>query len=225
MARSPPQVVRSPPALSGLLNAAGGSELDRAWAEFVAAYTGIFLHTSRAVLRDRDAAMDGYTCVLESLHEDCCRRLRAYVPDPRTRFTTWLIIVVRRLVLDYHRRRYGRPRSEDRVRRAEHAARRRLEDFVAAGRDPDQLVASVARSPDSALRRRELADALHSALGELPPSDRLLVTLRFEHNRPVREIAAVLGLPTVFAVYHRLGAVLGTLRSGLARRGVADPEP
>jgi RNA polymerase sigma factor (sigma-70 family) len=222
---SPPQALNPPPALFRLLNAAEGAELDEAWAEFVATHTGILLHTCRTVVRDRDAAMDSYTYVLEALREDCCRRLRAYAPDPRTRFTTWLVVVARRLVLDFHRRRYGRPRSEDEARRAERATRRRLEDLVAAKLDPDQLTTSSTNSPDAALRHRELADALRSALGELHPSDRLLLALRFEDDRPVREIAGTLGLPTVFHVYRRLGAALDALRGALARRGVEEPEP
>ena len=190
----------------------------------MAAYTGILLHTCRAVLHGPDAAMDGYAAVLEALREDSCRRLRAYIPDPRTRFTTWLVVVARRLLLDHHRRRYGRPRSEDESRRAQHVARRRLEDLVGAELDPDQLT-TPASAADAALRRRELADALHSALDELHPTDRLLLALRFEDERPVREIAAVLGLPTVFNVYRRLGAVLGALRAALALRGVEEPDP
>jgi RNA polymerase sigma factor (sigma-70 family) len=200
-------------------------DLDEAWAEFVAAHSALLLHTCRTVVRDHDAAMDAYAYVLEALREDCYRRLRAYTPDPRTRFTTWLVVVARRLVLDFHRRRYGRPRSEDELRRAERAARRRLEDLVAAEIEPDQLTTSPANSPDAALRRRELADALRAALDELPPPDRLLLALRFEDERSAREIAGALGLPTVFHVYRRLGAVLGELRGALARRGVEEPEP
>ena len=169
--------------------------------------------------------MDGYAFVLEALREDCCRRLRAYIPDGRTRFTTWLVVVTRRLLLDHVRRRYGRPRSDDDARRAEHAARRRLEDLVAAEVDPDLLTAPAANSPDTEVRRRELAAALRRTLDELSPADRLLLALRFEDGRPVREIARIVGFSTVFHVYRRLDAVLGALRGALARRGVSDPEP
>ena len=206
------------------MNAAGGAELDEAWAAFLAAYTGILMHTGSAVLRDPDAAMDGYAYVLDALREDRCRRLRAYVPDSRTQFSTWLVVVARRLLLDHHRRRYGRPRSEAGARRAEHVARRRLEDLVAE-LDPDQLTSSAASSPDAPLRRRELSHALRSALDELDSSDRQLLALRFGDDRPVREIAAVLGVPTFFGVYRRLDSALGALRGALAQRGVEEPDP
>lgn len=183
------------------------------------------MHTCRTLARDRDAALDGYAHVLEALRADNFRRLRAYTPRGRTRFTTWLVAVSRRLLLDHHRHRYGRPRSEDDARRTEHATRRRLEDLVAAEVDPDRLTATATTAADSAVRRQELADALRQALDELDTADRLLLALRFEDERPVREIAAILRVPTVFHVYRRIGVVLAAVRRGLARRGVEGPEP
>lgn len=222
---SSPSESHPPAALSRLLNATEGMEREEAWADFVAANSPILLHTCRTVFHDRDVAMDGYAAVLEALREDCFRRLRAYTPDARTRFTTWLVVVARRLLLDHYRRRYGRSRSEDDVRRAERVTRRRLEDLVAAEVDPDSLTPSTTNSPDAAIRRRDLANALRGAVEELDPHDRLLLALRFEDDRSVREIATMLGLPTVFHVYRRLAAVFAALKHALARRGVSEPEP
>lgn len=168
--------------------------------------------------------MDAYAFVLEALREERCRRLRAYAPDGRTRFTTWLVVVVRRLALDHHRKRYGRPRSEDDAHRAEHVARRRLQDLVAADVDPDTLTTAIGSSPDASLRQRELAEALASAVATLDPADRLMLALRYDDERSIREIAAVMGLPTVFHVYRRLGTALAALKRALARRGVEEPE-
>lgn len=214
-----------PLALSRLFGAGDSVASDQAWAEFVAEHSRIVLHTCRTLARDRDAAMDGYAHVLEALRADNCRRLRAYTPRAGSRFTTWLVAVTRRLLLDHHRHRYGRPRAEDDARRAEHATRRRLEDLVAAEVDPDRLTAPATTATDLAVRRRELADALRQALGELDPADRVLLALRFEDERPVREIAAILRMPTAFHVYRRIGAVLATVRRALAQRGVEGPEP
>jgi RNA polymerase sigma factor (sigma-70 family) len=169
--------------------------------------------------------MDAYAHVLEALRSDGCRRLRAYEPRETTRFTTWLVVVTRRLVVDFQRRRYGRPRSEDDRRREEHAARRRLENLVASKLDPDRVTAPPATQPDADVRREQLVDALRAALDSLNPSDRLLLALRFEDERSAHEIAAVLRMPTVFHVYRRIGAVLAALRAGLVRRGVDEVEP
>ena len=93
-----PQAPSLPPELSRLLSASEPVEQGEAWAEFVNTHSSILLHTCRAVAHDHDAVMDGYAHVLEALREDCYRRLRAYVPRGTTRFTTWLVVVVRRLL-------------------------------------------------------------------------------------------------------------------------------
>jgi RNA polymerase sigma factor (sigma-70 family) len=222
---SSPSPTNPPPELSRLLSAREGVEQHEAWSQFLAMYSRVLLHTCRTVVRDRDAAMDGYAHVLEKLGEDCYRRLRAYTPHLTTRFTTWLVVVTRRLVLDYHRHRYGRPRSENGTRREERAVRRRLEDLVATELDAEQIATPSSNSPDFRLRRQELARALDDALDELAPSDRLLLALRFEDERPVSEIAATMKLPTVFHVYRRVGAALSELKRALARRGVVESEP
>jgi RNA polymerase sigma factor (sigma-70 family) len=169
--------------------------------------------------------MDGYTHVLAALREDNCRRLRAYTPRPGTQFTTWLVVVARRLMMDHYRQRLGRPRSLDEGRRAEQATRRQLEELVAVELDPDRLTIASESGPEADVRRAELRDALRQALAALDKPDRLLLALRFEDERSVREIAAVLRLPTVFHVYRRLNAALATLRQALDRRGVREPEP
>jgi RNA polymerase sigma factor (sigma-70 family) len=219
-----PQAPSLPPELSRLLSASERVDQEEAWGEFISSHSSILLHTCRAVVHDHDAVMDGYAYVLEALREDCFRRLRAYVPRGATRFTTWLVVVVRRLLLDHYRHRYGRPRSADAARRDEHLARRRLEDLVAVEVDPDQLTTS-STGPDLGIRRAELMRLLRQALEELTPSDRLLLALRFEDERPVQEIAATMQLPTVFHVYRRVTAALAHLKHALARRGVEEPEP
>jgi RNA polymerase sigma factor (sigma-70 family) len=223
MASSPP--ARLPPDLSRLLAARAGPDQEEAWSKFLETYSGLILHTCRTVVRDRDAAMDGYAHVVEKLHEDSSRRLHAYTPHLTTRFTTWLVVVTRRLLLDYQRHRYGRSRSSDEARHEEHVVRRRLEDLVATEIDPDELATSSSNTPDAGVRREELTRALRQALEELDPSDRLLLALRYEDEQPVRDIAATMRLPTVFHVYRRLGAVLSQLKGALARRGIDEPEP
>jgi RNA polymerase sigma factor (sigma-70 family) len=220
---SPPASL--PPELSRLLSAREGPEQEEAWSHFLSAHSSLLVHTCRTIVRDRDAAMDGYAHVLEKLREECYRRLRAYTPQLTTRFSTWLVVVARRLLLDYQRHRYGRPRTDDETRREERAVRRRLEDLVVTEIDPDQLATSSSNSPDLRVRREELTRVLYQALDELEPSDRLLLALRFEDERPVREIAATMGLPTVFHVYRRVGVALSELRRALVRRGVEGSEP
>ena len=214
-----------PLALTNLRGALDPAQRDTAWTQFVASYSDVLLDACRLVLRDRDAAMDAYVFVLEALHRNNCERLRAYVPDGTSQFSTWLLVVARRLALDYVRHKYGRSRSSDDARRAEDQTRRRLEDLVGEALDTDQILDERAAAPDLALRRAQLRAALQSAIEQLEPPDRLLLVLRFVDQRAVRDIARVLALPTVFHVYRRVAAVLAQLRVALARHGVDSPEP
>lgn len=168
--------------------------------------------------------MDAYTYILERLREDDYRRLRGYVPDGRCKFTTWLVVVARRLCLDFQRRRYGRAEDAAPDASAARAARRRLVDLVAGEIDPEQL-ASPTTDPGSALQAHELQRALDAATARLPTPDRLLLKLRFEDDLSAREIAGLLGLPTPFHVYRRLNAVLAELRRVLRERGISEAEP
>jgi RNA polymerase sigma factor (sigma-70 family) len=214
-----------PATLSRLQSASDGAERETAWADFIRTHSDVVLRTCRSVIRERDVAMDAYAFVLETLRSDNYRRLRTFVPDGRTKFTTWLLVVTRRLALDYIRHRYGRSRSEDVSHRDEQTTRRRLEDLVAEAIEPDQLPGAASNTPDAAIRRQQLTSAVRAAVNDLEPAARLLLALRFADERPVRDIARTLRLPSVFHVYRRLAAVLAQLRAELARRGIEDAEP
>src|SRR5678815_3986223 len=77
------------------------------WAAFAREYTALLLHVARSTSRDRDEAMDAYAYLLDRLSEEGCRRLRGYVVDPKSKFTTWLVVVARRLCVDHYRLKYG----------------------------------------------------------------------------------------------------------------------
>ena len=210
--------------LSRLFEAVNVPERDDAWADFVAAHSRLLLSVARSLTADRDAAMDAYTYMLERLREDGYRRLRGYAPDGRSKFTTWLVVVARRLCLDFHRHRYGRTDDPAPDAAAAHAARRRLVDLVAGATEPEQLAAPAA-DPASVLQAEELQRALEAATASLPAADRLLLKLRFDDDLSAREIAGLLGLPTPFHVYRRLNALLGQLRGVLRQRGIDEAEP
>lgn len=214
-----------PSTLSRLRGAREGAEREGAWADFLTVHSDVVLHACRSVTRDHDAEMDAYLFVIEALKADDWRRLRAYHPDGKTKFTTWLVVVARRLVLDFLRQRYGRSRSSDSERRDEQSARRNLEDLVATEIDPDQIESAASNSPEARIRRTQLADAMRSVIAALEPAERLLLVMRFVDDRPVREITRALGAKSVFHVYRRLGTVLARLRRDLATRGVEEPEP
>jgi RNA polymerase sigma factor (sigma-70 family) len=212
-----------PSELSRLLTATAGPARDDAWGNFVAAHSRLLLHVARSLAADHDVAMDGYAYLLERLRADECRRLREYVADGRSKFTTWLVVVARRLCLDFLRHRYGRTRP-DAPSQAARTTRRHLVDLVADETDPADLPAA-APDPAMLVQRGELQRALEAASSRLAPADRLLLRLRFDDDLSAREIAAVLGSPTPFHVYRRLNALLEDLRRAMRARGIEGPEP
>jgi RNA polymerase sigma factor (sigma-70 family) len=211
-----------PPVLIRLLAPGAPPADDEPWADFVRLYSKLLLHVSRSFGGGHDAAMDRYAYLLEHLRHDDYRRLRTFVADGRSEFSTWLVIVTQRLCLDHHRHLYGRPRpllNNRTDHEDEWETRRRLIDLVSAEIDVATLHDGEATDPESAFCASEAHRALAAALGRLPPQDQLLIRLRFQDELPMREVAKALGLPTRFHGYRRLALVLAALRRELESVG------
>ncbi len=221
MASAPPESLRR------LLAAPPGSVADEAWTEFVQSHSRLILHVARSLGPDHDAVMDRYAHVLEQLRREDFRRLRTFVADGRSEFTTWLVVVTQRLCLDHRRQRYGRgSRGADAgEHEAEWRARRRLVDLVAADVDLSTLQDGRTPSPEDQLRSSEALRALDGALERLAARDRMLVKLRFEDDLPMPDIARALGYPTRFHAYRRLSQVLVELRHALESAGIRESVP
>lgn len=196
----------------------------RPWAAFLDRYNRLILRIVNDRSDDYDGAMDRYAWVLEKLQEAEYDRLRRYTADGRSKFSTWLVVVVQRLCEDFRRRKYGRTQvgTSDPT---QVAVRRKLADMLVEELDPNLTSEEPPPGPEMALRRRELHEALQKALDELDPMDQLLLKLRFEDGLQAREIAHVLLLPTPFHVYRRLSARLSTLRRLLRDHGVEESAP
>jgi RNA polymerase sigma factor (sigma-70 family) len=208
-----PEHPRSPPTqLRQLLEAADGPDQERAWTEFLDAYSRLILYVARQIPRDHDVVMDRYAFVLERLREQSCRRLRTFAADGRGKFTTWLMVVVRRLCLDHDRLKHGRAPKPG--ARGSSTPPRRLMELVL---DPEVLdrLPSGGPSADEELERDQMLQKLGAAVATLSPSDQLLLTLRYHDDRSAREIASLMSLPTAFHVYRRLNRVHGSLRQAL----------
>ena len=215
-----------PQLLTRLLEAADTPARDSAWTLFVAEYSRLLLYVARKLTPDYDTAMDAYAFVLEKLREQDLRRLRGYAADGRGKFTTWLVVVSRRLCLDFHRHRYGRAvHSEDASDADARAARRRFVDLTLAQVDDTLVSRASDADPDGELRRGELERALDTAVTELPAPDRLLLSLRFHDGLSGAEIASLLHFASPFHVYRRLNHLLAGLRQRLARLGVQSSVP
>ena len=214
-----------PPELANLLEAGDPASVDRAWQVFLRRHNDTILRATRCFSSDYDGQMDRYGHVLEELRRDNFKRLRSYSEDPRGRFRTWIMVVCRRLCVDYHRSLYGRARESGNDAREDRARRRRLVDMMVDELNPDGQRDTRAMNPERELLNQELSQALESALAQLEPEDRLLLQLRYYDGLPVRKVALVMRYPTVFHVYRRLKPLLRALREQLEERGFKDSQP
>lgn len=85
---------------------------EAAWVEFLASYRSLIFATIGRLVRNGEERMDAFALVCEKLREDGFRRLRRFEPDGPAKFSTWLVTVVRNLVIDWCRRQHGRRRLD-----------------------------------------------------------------------------------------------------------------
>lgn len=208
-----------PPILEKLLNTPGAFD-DDAWAAFAREYSTLLLHVARSTSRGTDEAMDAYAYLLERLSEDRCRKLRGYAVDPNSKFTTWLVVVARRICIDHHRVKYGRLRDATSSRQREsRERRRRLAELVERLQESEEIADENALSPDREVEASELSGGLSAAISALAPADQLLIRLRFEDGLSAAEIAQILRYPSQFHVYRKINSILAELRADLRSRG------
>ena len=209
-----------PPELTRLLETTDSKNREAAWDAFIEKFHRLLMHVAHSIDHHYDATMDRYAYMLEQLQAGDYRRLRRYGPQTRAQFSTWLVVVARRLCVDFHRETHGRQRptkGEDRS-----GIRTRLVDLVGESIDPDYLADGKAIDPAEhtlVIDRREI---LENAMKALTNQDRLLLTLRFELDASVSEIADALKFPSQFHVYRRLKKILAVLRTALKAQGIHD---
>jgi RNA polymerase sigma factor (sigma-70 family) len=214
-----------PRQLSTLLDASHAAARNGAWDAFLSEYSTLLLNTARRASSSHDDAMDHYTFILEELQGNNLRRLRGFAAEGRGKFTTWLVVVARRLCVDHHRRKYGRPQGGEPsgADAVDRVARRNLSDLIAGELDIVDLEDEKSLSPDAAFLHTEQRRALQAAVSRLDAEDRLLLTLRFEDGNSAEKIAPMIGLRTRFQALRRLNAVLSQLRQALEQQGITKP--
>ena len=214
-----------PQQLSELLNAPHVAARNGAWDAFMGEYSKLLLRTAQRASSSHDDAMDHYAFILEQLQEDDFRRLRRFAAAGRGKFTTWLVVVARRLCVDHHRHQYGRPQAVQDSSHADAVAqttRRNLLDLIADELDTARLEDERSPRPGAEILTAERRQALTAAVAELDLGDQLLLTLRFEDDLSVEKIAPMIGLQSRFQAHRRLQNVLAQLRQKLEKRGVTE---
>jgi RNA polymerase sigma factor (sigma-70 family) len=91
-----------------LLEALQSDQKDLAWESFLTTYSELIYGVIKTFAHNPDQSSDCFLFVCTKLADKNYRRLRAFRPDGRARFSTWLRAVVRNLCLDWHRSVFGR---------------------------------------------------------------------------------------------------------------------
>jgi RNA polymerase sigma-70 factor, ECF subfamily len=141
----------------------------------VETYQGPVYSLALAVMRDRADAAD----MTQETFVRLLRSLTAYRGDG-SNFTSWIHRMTVNICLDALRRRQRNPMSS-------------LEQQGESMREPAS--ADVWEQPEWRVEWRESASEVHSALAELPSSQRQALTLHYLEDRPYDEIAASMGVP------------------------------
>jgi RNA polymerase sigma factor (sigma-70 family) len=205
----------TPDVLVRLLDARDARAEQLAWSAFLDQYSGLILYVARSRSRDHDVIMNAYEFVVDQLRRDDHARLRRYIANGHGKFSTWLMVVVRRLCVDHHRQCYGRQQTGN---GDGHAQRRLLTDLI--GDEVGLEMLAAADVTDAALLCEERFGLLRRAIEGLTPSDRVILRMRFEDGMSVPEIARVLGERSAFVLYRRLEHTLTLLRRALESVGV-----
>jgi RNA polymerase sigma factor (sigma-70 family) len=211
--------------LSRLLDARTEAACAEAWTEFIGVHHRLLLHVARSSARDDDAAMDAYAFILDRLREDDFRRIRAFAADGRSTFVTWLVVVAKRLCVDFARGRYGRVDRRTNVVDADdrEQMRRRLIDLAGAELDLSAIPDPSESTPETIFDNAAVRQALYDAMRELEPRERLLLALRFEDDLTAERIAATLDMPSAFTVYRQLNRIFDKLRRRLSDLREGNP--
>jgi RNA polymerase sigma factor (sigma-70 family) len=87
-------------------------DVEGAWRRFIDDYRRLLFSVIRRYARDPDEIMDLFAHLCEQLRADEMRRLRAFrdTAPRQAALSTWLVVVARRLVVDWYRQRDGRIR-------------------------------------------------------------------------------------------------------------------
>lgn len=94
--------------VKAILDGLHSKDAQSSWQSFLVIYSDAIYAVVTMFARDSDLAGDCFLFVCEKMADKEYRRLRAFRPNGKARFSTWLRAVVRNLCLDWHRARFGR---------------------------------------------------------------------------------------------------------------------
>jgi RNA polymerase sigma factor (sigma-70 family) len=179
-----------------------------AWQRFVLQYSNFIYGAVVRFTDDYDEKMAVYLHVLEKLREDRCRRLGQFAF--RSKLSTWLTVVSRRLALDFLRSRYGRDFGLKRIRVVSIDAEPGTMRLLAGAMNPEKELAAAERQE----WRERLERGLRLAMDRLDDRERLAVQMVYFQGMRIREVGRLLAQP---AVYKFVARALKKIRCEMER--------
>ena len=102
------------PSAEPTLDRLRAGDVDGAWTTFVDRYRRLIFAQIQRATTEPDDVMDIFAHICERLRENDLERLKtfAFAGVPRASFATWLVAVLRNLIVDWFRARDGRSRAQ-----------------------------------------------------------------------------------------------------------------
>ncbi len=166
---------------------------DLTWDAFLDEHAATILAAIRPFARTYDERMDLFLFVCAALRSDGMRRVRRYRyrPEAPCRFSTYLAVVVRNLVLDHERARRGRYRAFSSMARLDAIDRRIVAYRFRDGRPLDEVRERLERRHGVRLEPQELAERVARVERSLSPSQRWRLLSRWTWRQPTIPIDCV----------------------------------
>ena len=156
-----------------LIDRAAAGELD-AFNQLVLIYQNLAYSVAYRTLQDQDAAAD-------AVQESLIKAFRSLQSFQGGSFKSWIIRIVVNTCYDSLRSR--RRRATDSI-----------DDFAGDGEYAPQLE-DPAEAPEAYAQRMELSALIERGIGDLPPEQRLALTLCDVHGYAYEEISEMTGMP------------------------------
>lgn len=169
---------------------------------------------------------DGHECfvyVLDKLKENNFYRINQF--KGQSSFKTFLISITNRLIIDFYRKRHGRPSKDIKTRNNSNPELNRaqftvfsqedMSEAVDRGALPDELAAQM----ESATIKQKMAKIVRFLSADLSAEDRLILKMKYYDNHKVSEIARILQLDQR-ALYRRLNGLMVRLKEEILRNGL-----
>ena len=156
------------------------------WPQFFEACAPTIDRVVRLFGRDYDERMELFLQVCERLRARSMRRVRAFNPakGPRCEFTTYLVVVVRHLVIDIQRQRHGRFRMFSRIRALD-AVDRLIADYrFRQGRPESEIRELLEQREGRSMSESEFSTRMVRIDRALTPSQRWRLLARWSRKRP-----------------------------------------